>query len=353
MPQLLRTAALALLSISSAACTNFDRDAYLPTSPNTQNALELTVERSVIPADEFSTTRITARITPNAASTLRRIEFSTNTGTFVGASGTGRAIESVVSADGITSVELRSSRTVETATVTASVKDAPSVSRQTTVDFAAVAGDAIIRVTTGAAAVPADGASMTAVIAEIAAGLPSGRRQVTFTTSLGTFVADPSAPTVDDPNQKTINVGADGSNRAVAFLRSRNNEVGQAIVSAVVDTPPISANTFVQFTRALPDRVLVTTNAPTVAASFSSPILVTVTLVRDAGRPTANTIIRFRATDAFGNDRSFFTNVQRSDVDGTVTASFAPGPGTAPGPLLITATVDGTTISGTATVIVN
>ena len=344
----------AVLALGLPACSNFDDSRYLPTSPENQNALSLTVDKTSIPADGFSTATLTARVSANASAGNRTITFTTTVGTFVGAAGDGTMIESTVASDGATSVQLRSSRTLQTATVTARVKGNTALAKQQTVTFDAVTAQDILRVSTASSAVPADGSTITPITAEVAAALPADRRRVTFTTSLGTFVADPAAPVLGDSARRTINVDADGSNRAVAYLRSMNTELGQAIITAKVDaTPSVSADTSVQFVRAFPTQVLVTTSAPTVSANFGATgITVTATLLRDVGTPTANTVVTFKAVDSAGADRSFFTNVQRSSAEGVVTAVFTPGTGAALGTLIITATVDGTAISGTARVVV-
>jgi hypothetical protein len=350
---LLRLTMLGTIALGLPGCSNYDDSRYLPTSPDRQGALELTVDKTSIPADGFSTATLTARISANATAANRIIKFTTTVGTFVGAPGDGKLIESTVTSDGVTTVQLRSERTVQTATVTAAVKGNDTLVKQQSVTFdVAPAGD-ILRVSTTTSAVPADGATITPITAEVAAGLPSGRRKVTFTASLGTFVGDPANPVQGDSARRTVDVDADGSNRAVAYLRSVNTEIGQAIVTVKVDaTPAVSANTSIQFVRAEPTRVLVTTDATTVSAASTTGINVTVTLLRDIGIPTSGTVVRFRAVDSSGADRSFFAQVQRSQADGTLTAVFTPGVGTALGTLVITATVDGTSVSGTARVTV-
>jgi len=350
---LLRLTMLAVIALGLPACSNYDDSRYLPTSPERQGALELTVDKTSIPADGFSTATLTARISANASAANRTIKFTTTVGSFIGATGDGKLIESTVASDGVTKVQLRSERTVQTATVTASVKGNDTIVKQQSVAFDVAPATDILRVTTTASSVPADGATITPITAEVAAALPSTRRKVTFTASLGTFVGDPANPVQGDSNRRTVEVDADGSNRAVAYLRSVNTEVGQAIVTVKVDdTPAVSANTSIQFVRAQPTQVLLTTSATTVSAASTTGIVVTVTLLREVGIPTSGTVVRFKAVDSSGADRSFFAQVERSKADGTLTATFTPGAGTALGLLVITATVDGTSVSGTARVTV-
>lgn len=139
--------------------------------------------------------------------------------------------------------------------------------------------------------------------------------------------------------------------RAVVYLRSPSDRIGEAIVTASVDnSPAVSATTSVRFVRAYPETVLVTTDKPTVAASFDSSIRITVALVRNSGKPTEGTVVTFLATDAGGTIRGFFTNVSRSSSTGVVVADYSPGPTAALGTMVITATVDGTSTSGQARV---
>jgi hypothetical protein len=324
----------------------YDQSRYLPTSPDFQDALTLAVAPPTIPSNGFATTTITASVSPATAPTKRTIVFKTTAGTFVGSgSPETDTIESLVNdTSGSTSVQLRSSRTVQTATVTATVKGVNGLAKEVQIAFAPSASSDVIRLSAASSA-PADGQSMTALTADIAAGLPSTRRRVTFTTTLGSFVAS------DDPQQdgglkRDTAVDATGD-RAVVYLRSPSDRVGEAIVTASVDSSPaVSATTSVRFVRAYPERVLLTIDKPTVLASFDSSVRVTVTLVRDFGVPTEGTVVTFLATDAAGTIRGSFTNVSRSSKTGVVLADFSPGPMAALGPLTITATVDGTTTSG-------
>jgi hypothetical protein len=120
-------------------------------------------------------------------------------------------------------------------------------------------------------------------------------------------------------------------------------------VTATVDaSPTVTATTSVQFTPASPQRVLVTTDQPTVKQAFGPTIKVTATLVRDSGVPTQQTIVTFKAVDSGGVGRGVFTNISRSDAKGEATADFAPGTSSALGTMVITASVE--SVSGTATV---
>ena len=339
---------VAIAAVPLAGC--FDQSKYLPTSAEFQTALELATTPSAIPADGFSTARITASISADAAPARRTIVFEATTGTFVGSSAPGtaetRSIERTVDTSGAVSVELRSSRNVESSTVTAKVKDVAGVSKAVVVSFTAVAPGNIIRVS-GPATAPADGATVSQIVADVAAGVPGQRRTVTFATSLGAFVADPNATVGSDG--KSVTVDADGGNRAVVFLRSPKEQVGTAFITARVDSAPqVSASTQLLFTAALPETVLVTTNQPTVEATFTDSVEVKVRLLRGVGTPTQGTVVTFQAVDFLGAVRGIFSDITQSDATGQATADFTPGTGAALGRMTITASAGG--VSGTAVV---
>jgi hypothetical protein len=338
------TVAMCCLALTAAACGAwFDNDEFLPTSPSVAGALTLTPAATSIPANGFSTVLISASISPDATAERRTVVFETTAGTFAG-TGTPEqtSIERTVDGSGTATAELRSSRTLESARVTASVKGVTGLSREVLVSFTGAASDAIIRVSSSSGSAPADGETITTITAEVAPDLPAARRTVTFRTTLGRFAGDVGDD--DDQGVTSIEVAADGSNRATAFLRSPSSRVGTAFVTASVDaTPAVSATTAVLFTRAAPTQVLVTASQPTAAANFTSIISVRATLVRDPGVATEGTIVTFRAEDANGDERGVFAEVTRSNSSGTATADFAAGPFAAPGPMRIFATAEGVT----------
>jgi hypothetical protein len=343
-----RHVVLICLLMAAGCGTWFDKKDFQPTSPSVVDALQLSVDKPAIPADGFATTLVTATISADAALTHRIVVFVTTTGTFVGSTASDRrTIERTVeSSTAKATVQLQSSRTVESARVSATVKDVAGLGREILVEFTAPSPSDIIRLAAPASAL-ADGATITPITAEISGSLPAGRRTVTFATTFGGFVGDPAVR--DGSAQSSVGVDADGGNRATAYLRSPSSGVGVAFVTARVDTSPaVSASTSVQFTRAAPERVLVTLDKAALQQNNSSILTVTVTLVREPGVPTEGTIVTFRAVDASGAERGLFTKVQRSDPRGVATADFSPGELAALGQLTITATAEG--LSGTARV---
>ncbi len=330
-----------LLFVMSGGCSDFDRNSYLPTSPDTQLALLLSVDTNTIPADGFSTIKVTATITASASSTRRTVVFTTTAGTFAGSGSpeTTTIEQSVVDSTSTTTVLLRSSRTVESATVTATVKGVDGLAKQEVVKFTAASPLDIITVSAPAVAT-ADGETISPVTAVISGSLPAGRRTVTFTTTLGVFVPDPRVSPEEDEGSRTAVVDADGGNRAVAYLRSPVDRVGTAFITARVDaTPAVTAGASVQFTRAVAQAIVVTADKATVSPTFTSTTHVKVTLIRDIGVPTVGTVVTFEAIDAANTRRGIFTNMTTSDDKGLVEADFAPGTLAALGTMVIRASV--------------
>jgi len=247
------------------ACGGFDRDRYLPTSPDFVEALTVTVDRSSIPADGFSTTRVTATISANASTTRRVVAFDATKGVFAG-SGSPESghIEATVDDSGTATVLLRSTAVVETSTVTVTVKDSktqaavPGVAKQTLISFVAVNADDILTFTAASPSLPADGFSRTRLTATVVTGGNPARSTVTLRTSKGTLV---SAGKVNADG--SVEMTVDGSGVAVAELRS-SSTIETALVSATV--AGITKNLTVAFTAPDPNAIVRLS-----AASSSAP----------------------------------------------------------------------------------
>ena len=223
------------LLLSFAACGGFDGDRYLPTSPDFTAALTVSVERAAIPADGFSTTRLTATISAEASPTRRTVMFDATKGLFAGSGSPETShIEAAVDDSGTATVLLRSSTVVETSTVTVTVKDSqtkaavPGVTKQAVIDFVAIKADDIFTFTAANGSIPADGFSRTRLTATVATSGNPARNRVTFRTSKGTLIA---SGTVN--SDSSVDVSVDGSGIAFADLRS-SSTVESAIVSATV-----------------------------------------------------------------------------------------------------------------------
>ena len=264
-----------------------------------------------IPADGFSRTTLEAHVNPDAIP--RTITFTTSEGLLFGPNADiGREITITADVNGRAIAQLQSSTTVGTALVQAEVTiEEKSIARQIGVDFVPVESSDIIKtVSTSAASDPvdADGATVTQVFADIASDLPSDKRTVTFTTTLGEFVSTGSEIATSD--------------LATVSLRSPN-EAGTAFITATVNG--FSAETRVKFVRALPESVIVDPAGPSVSAGGN--IDVTVTLLRNIGTVTPGTVVRFSATDDSDNTFGLFRLSVAEIEDGgkSVETTFFPG----------------------------
>jgi hypothetical protein len=280
---------------------------------------------------------ITAQLGPPPSSTARGVTFKTTAGTFVGAANPGNEI--VVNADsaGVASVELRSSTDVEQAVVTAT---ASGVTRTVTIAFTPANPSDIIRVSTASTIVPADGDSVTQVIAQVAAGLLSTQREVTFTASVGTFAKS--------GNQTTTEM-AGLDHRAVVDLKAPPMPANARITATVNG---VRAETTVAFVPALPQRVEVV--AP-FSIKANQDVTVTAKLFRDTGRVTRDRVVLFTAVDANGQPVGVFHNVKVSAEDGTATATYTPNNTEHRGPITIAASTlsaAGSTVTGEASAVI-
>lgn len=399
------------LALCLSACGGFDRNEYLPSSPSFADALVLTVETATIPADGFSTTRITAAISPNADPSRRTITFVTTKGTFAG-TGDGSiatevpTIDATVDSTGATTVLLRSTTTVQTVTVTAVVKDVDGLAKQVLVNFAAVNADdvlllsasstalpadgfsrtrltavvktlanpasrrvvfrtskgtlvsseattangtsvevptdgngvasvelqssltvepafvtasasgvtksitvtftppdpdSIIQLSSSTSSAPADGATRVQITALIAGGIPSGSRNVSFSAGGGTFASNTTA------DARNASVTPDGGNRAIIDLIAPLTAQSVRVTATVNG---VSATTVVAFTPAPPDRIFVSPASAVIGPAANN--VISVSLLRDVGVAAANQVVTYAAKDANGNPVGTFSDVQLS-----------------------------------------
>jgi hypothetical protein len=290
------------------ACGGFDRDRYLPTSPDFVDALAVSVERSSIPADGFSTTRLTATISANASPTRRVIIFDATKGLFAGSGSpeTGR-IEAAVDSTGTATVVLRSSTVVETTTVTVTVKDSqtnaavPGVAKQALIEFVAVNADDTLTFTAASTSIPADGFSRTRLTATVVTLGNPARNTVTLRTSKGTLVSSGKVNA-----DASVEVSVDGSGVAVADLRS-SSTVESAIVAGNTKTIVIA------FTPPDPNAIVrISAAASSAPADGATRVPITATIAAELPAPRT---VSFTVTGATFNGAG---EVDRSvPVDGS------------------------------------
>jgi hypothetical protein len=309
-----------VMALASSACYDPNRIV----APD--EVLLLTASPEAIPANGFSTSRVTARITTDVHRTVT-ISFTSAGGTLP--STTTLSPDS----NGEASIFLTSETVPKTATVTAEVKEGTTVlaSRTVTVRFDAASPDSLIRLSTSASQIEADGVSSIVVRAEVNPSISP--RTVSFKTTDGSFVRDASPAEMSQDNVAT---GADGVAQVQLFAPKT---AGTALVSATAGG--FSASQTVSFVPALPDFISLSANPLTVSiANGPDAIEVVAKLSRSKGTVSKNVRIEFIATnDATGDPIGRFEQVTRSDDAETAKAQFVPGTSAATGLATITARV--------------
>ena len=281
------------------------------------------VSRTTLPADGFSTSRITVTLRQFGTARQRVVVFQTSGGTLVGP-GLVNAREASVTADtsGVAIVDLQSDKTAGPVRVSITAFD-----RTEEIDFTFAPADPsqVITVSANPGAVAADGASTIAIAASVSPSLPAGRRSVTFRTTLGQFLPGRIGE---------FTIEADGSNRALATLVG--STTGGARVTATVDGT--TAETTVQFTTALPDTVFVSAAAAALRSGEST--LVTVTLLRNVGEVSPRLQVDYSAVTNTGTPIGSFSGVTLGS-NSVSTATFNVGPTAFLGSVTVRASVAG------------
>jgi hypothetical protein len=275
----------------SSGCSDrrHDPDDFSPTAPGVVNTLKISSDKMSITADGSSTAVITAEINPDAVPGRRTVEFTTSTGTFVGAP-TGTPMQMAVEAvQGKASVTLKSSNKAEIASIEAKIKDGQTVlaTAHTEVRFEAADLNAI-QLTATSASIPADGFSRTQLVATISPNAPSDRRAVVFTASRGTLVNGSGTPS-------SIRVVAGRDNTARAELVS-SRTLETSIVEAVLEgvTGAVDSVT-VRFEPPNPaDLIQVTTSVREAPADGQTVVQVTATVPPNL--PSGDRTVTFTTT---------------------------------------------------------
>lgn len=328
--------ALAALLLTAGRC--YKEEDFSPTAPPTQNALVLSTATgaTTLPADGVSRLRIVAQISPDASPDRRTVVFSATAGTLIGTAANGTV---AVPADGSgrATIELQSAQQVGESVVTAGIQGVAGVTRQLTLSFVPANLDDVLQFTAAPASAPADGASISSFTVKLAPTLPVGT-QVTFTTTAGTL---------QPGDVSSLTLTADASYTVTADLKSAA-AIGPARVTATARN--VSRQATIQFQRALPDRITVSTNGTsTVAPSGSAGVTVVATFLRDLGAVTPGTVATFRAQRQNGGAVGFFRDVS-TVANGQATATFIPGETTQGGRVNLIVGAEGTAVTGSTTI---
>jgi hypothetical protein len=279
---------------------------------------DVSVDRTSIPADGFSTVVITATLKRSGTPQQRTFKVETAAGTLI-APGQAASRLVTVSADatGRAVVELQSDKTVGTARVRVTAFDLPY---EFVITFTAVDPTNIVTLSASPSSAPADGVTAITVSAVISGSIPAGRRAVAFRSTLGQIT-----PAV---------IEADGGNVARATVTSA--VAGTARITATVDGA--TAETTVQFGAALPDRVFVAPDAVQLKSDGSTTVRVT--LIRATGTVSPRLAVSYSAQTGGGAPIGSFSRVTLAESS-VSTATFNVGTTPYLGPVTITATVEG------------
>jgi adhesin/invasin len=283
-----------------------------------EDVFDVSVSRTSIPADGFSTSMVTATLKRSGTPLQRMVKFETSAGMLI-APGlvAARSVTIAADATGRAVAELQSDKSVGSARVRVTAFDLPY---ELTISFTAVDPANIITLSASSSSAPADGVTAVAVSANIAASVPAGRRTVAFRTTLGLITP--------------IAIEADGSNVARATVTS--TVAGTARITATVDGSTAEAT--VQFGSALPDRVFVAPDVSELKSGLSSNVRVT--LARATGSVSPRLEVTYSARTNTGAAIGSFSRITPAESS-VSTATFNVGTTAYVGPVTIIATVEG------------
>ena len=290
----------------------YDPDKYDQTPEQVASIITVEVTGpSSIPADGFTTTTLTARITPDNANN-RTLLVSTDRGTLV--KGGGKLAEGVLTVtagpDGSVAFDLKSATDTGVATVVVSANGQPLIGASTTVTFDAANPDDTVRFISVPVEMPADGASQATISVQLNTLIPASSRTAAFDSTMGTLL----------PASKSVLADAAGVGRIT--LQSPLT-IGSSRIT--VTTNSVIRQTNVDFVRALPTTIMASTTPLTVAAGVNSTLEVSGQLIRTPGAVTDGTAVLY---EAFRTDTSApigaFRNVTTSN-GGRVSGAFLPG----------------------------
>lgn len=337
-----RVGFLLLLGTILSAGNCFDPNERSPTSPAVQGALRVSLSSSSIPADGTAILSVTAEIDPRADAENRVLVFQTTDGRFLEATtGPFRAVERSVDSFGKATATLRSSRTVQPVELTVTVKAKPSVFVRTIVQFTrAEPSDTISFVDLPSTAL-ADMTTLTPITISVDESLPSDQRNVTFTTSRGTFASTGTG---------TASAIAGSDHRARVDLKSPLDP-GTARITATVDGVTIEAA--LELVPAPPETILVSPAKIVLQATNGEggTTPVKVRLLRQRGKVSPTTVnIGLIAETSDAELPILVRDLAPTDTNGETIFTMTVGSVTYRGPALIEVRVDDASTVGRARV---
>lgn len=192
-------------------------------------------------------------------------------------------------------------------------------------DDDAIKVEEVIELKSNGNSVLADAASTLDLYAYIPEDASKDKTSINLEITKGTFT---------ESNEKKITVKADSTgqlnneNKKIAKIRIRSdNTEGTAIVKASIEN--FTDTLRIQFTKALPEAISVTTSAFYVYSDFKSEITISAQLLRKTGKPSTGAEVRFEVHAPNGSVLSESTNFReeklRSDDLAKVSAIYSPG----------------------------
>jgi hypothetical protein len=325
-------ALLILASLPLAGCDSL----RITEAPTIDAVTSLSAAPATAPADGATLVVITAEVDTVASPTTAEVKFATTLGTFAGAGGV--AVTAPVAADGRARVQLKAPGDTGTAIVTAT---AGGRTRTLLVSFTPPV-NGFTALTVSPPVVPADGASVTTVTAQVDLTAVPSVKQVVFTTTLGTFGGG-----------ATVTVPADATGTARAQLRAPADS-GTAIVTATAGG--VTRALLVAFDLAPPTRLELTAEKLALPAGIANTVKLTATPLRTVGSPSPGTFVTFSA-DTVGGHGGGFGRFSAPGVllrAGAATSSFSAGETSYRGPVIVRAiaTLAGQSVSDSTIVTV-
>ena len=325
-------AAVGFSSLMYEACSD------ISTTADPDEVLFLSANPTSISADGFSGTTVVAQIDQSANPRYRDVIFTTTLGTFPASPEDPSRIVVTADADGIATTVLQSVPRVGTADVTAEIRDGDAVliARTIGIRFEPFSTSEVIQLQASSPTAPADGATVTEIVAAVSRAMPLQQREILFTTTNGTFGSGLA------PQTATRYAGTNAV-AGIGLISPRTP--GFALVTATVNG--IQSNVVVQFDHAYADSATLSVfGSLQLKATFATKIALSMQLFRDVGEVTEGTEVIFRAfDDSTGNMFGFFNGVTPSDSKGVVTAEFTPGNTLERGETTIRGRVAGTEVS--------
>ncbi|QKJ32821.1 hypothetical protein HQ865_24715 [Mucilaginibacter mali] len=331
----LKSAAAGTATIRASVLTLYSATTTVTfTAPNADNIFTLAPFTDNVAADGTTTLVLTAVINKSLPATAQSIvftadnsaTFSNNTGTItIPADATGNAIAYLKkSAEGPVHVTMTDL----------------GVTRSITVNFIAPNADNIFTIAPFIDNIMADGVSTMVLTAAVNKKLPVASQTVTFTADNGATFSN---------GNPSVTATADAAGNAITYLK----KTVEGPVHVTMASGGATRSLTVNFTRAVPDNMLLTNN-PAMTSGFGNNLSINISLLKTIGKPATGYLFSYNATDSSGNLLGIFSNGTASDANGAATVNFTTGNSPYKGIVKITIALQQyPAISQTTTVLVN